>query len=55
MPDRLAEAMEGGRLRHLRHEVTVRKLKCVPGFIAASLFRLFGWSGISMLAIATPQ
>jgi SAM-dependent methyltransferase len=55
MPDRLTEATIGGPLRHLKSEIMVRKLKCIPGFVGASLFRLLGWSGISMLAIATPQ
>jgi SAM-dependent methyltransferase len=55
MPDRLADANIGGPLRRLKREVVVRRLKCVPGFFCSSFFRLMGWSGISMLAIATPQ
>jgi SAM-dependent methyltransferase len=55
MPNRLNDAHLGGPLRPIRREVMVRKLKCVPGFLFASLFRARGWSGISMLAIATAQ
>lgn len=55
MPDRLADAHVGGPLRQLKREVVVRQLKCVPGLFCSCFFRLMGWSGISMLAIATPQ
>ena len=55
MPDRLTEVELGGSLRRLQKEIEVRKWKCVPGYLGASLFRLLGSSGISMLAIATAQ
>ena len=55
MPDRLMDAGIGGPLRPLKREVAVRRLKCIPGFFFSRIFRLMGWSGIFMRAIATPQ
>ncbi len=54
MPETLPEAMAGTHLRALKKEILIRKLKYVPGMIAAGAFRVMGWSGISMWAVAQP-
>jgi hypothetical protein len=54
MPDALPKAIGTSTLRPLQKEITMRKLKCVPGFLFSNAFQLAGWSGISMLGIAQP-
>ena len=54
MPDALPNAIHTSPLRPLQKEITVRKLKCLPGFFFCNAFHLAGWSGISMLGIARP-
>ena len=54
MPDTLSEAPGEGHLRPLRREIAVRKLKYLPAAGLSLVFRLAGWSGISMLAVAEP-
>ncbi|HKV95677.1 MAG TPA: class I SAM-dependent methyltransferase [Candidatus Angelobacter sp.] len=54
MPETLPEVMAGTRLRHVKKEILVRKLKYAPGIIAACVFRALGWSGLSIWAVAEP-
>ena len=54
MPDELSQVIGSSNLRPLQKEVTVRKLKCVPGYFLSGAFHLAGWSGISILGIARP-
>jgi hypothetical protein len=54
MPDALPNAIGDSKLRPLQKEITMRKLKCLPGFLFSNAFHLAGWSGISMLGIAHP-
>ena len=54
MPETLPEVMAGTQLRHLKKEILVRRLKYVPGMIAACAFRALGWSGLSIWAVAQP-
>ena len=54
MPNTLPEVIGNSTLRPLQKEITMRKLKCLPGFFFSNAFHLAGWSGISMLGIAQP-
>jgi 2-polyprenyl-3-methyl-5-hydroxy-6-metoxy-1,4-benzoquinol methylase len=54
MPDALPDAIGNSKLRPLHKEITMRKLKCLPGFFFSNAFHFAGWSGISMLGIARP-
>jgi len=54
MPETLPEVMAGTRLRHLKKEILVRRLKYGPGMIAACVFKAMRWSGLSIWAVAQP-
>jgi SAM-dependent methyltransferase len=55
--DKMPDTIPGSssyELRPLHKEILVRQVKSIPGFFAASVFRLIGWSGMSIWAVAQP-